>query len=114
MLHPNGRVSDVQRRQMTTVLAPNVYNIAIDGSFDDAQAMVKRMFGDTAMTGRFRISAVNSINWARLMAQVVYYFAVGVQLGAPHRKVALGVPRAISATCSPVMLPRRWACRSSG
>lgn len=92
MLHPNGRVSDVQRRQMTTVLAPNVYNIAIDGSFDDAQAMVKRMFGDTAMTGRFRISAVNSINWARLMAQVVYYFAVGVQLGAPHRKVAFSVP----------------------
>ncbi|OCC24975.1 threonine synthase [Croceicoccus estronivorus] len=92
MLHPNGRVSDVQRRQMTTVLAPNVYNIAIDGSFDDAQAMVKRMFGDTAMTGRFRISAVNSINWARLMAQVVYYFAVGVQMGAPHRKVAFSVP----------------------
>jgi threonine synthase len=92
MLHPNGRVSDVQRRQMTTVLAPNVYNIAIDGSFDDAQAMVKRMFGDTAMTGRFRISAVNSINWARLMAQVVYYFAVGVQLGAPHRKIAFSVP----------------------
>ncbi len=92
MLHPKGRVSDVQRRQMTTVLAPNVYNIAIDGSFDDAQAMVKRMFGDTAMTGRFRISAVNSINWARLMAQVVYYFAVGVQLGAPHRKIAFSVP----------------------
>ena len=92
MLHPNGRVSDVQRRQMTTVLSPNVYNIAIDGSFDDAQAMVKRMFGDRAMTDRFRISAVNSINWARLMAQVVYYFAVGVQLGAPHRKIAFSVP----------------------
>src|SRR5690606_31412418 len=92
MLHPNGRVSDVQRRQMTTVRAPNVHNIAIDGSFDDAQAMVKRMFGDTAMTGRFRISAVNSINWARLMAQVVYYFASAVQLGAPHRKVAYSVP----------------------
>ena len=92
MLHPNGRVSDVQRRQMTTVLAPNVYNVAIEGSFDDAQATVKRMFGDTAMTDRFQISAVNSINWARLMAQVVYYFAVGVQLGAPHRKVAFSVP----------------------
>ena len=92
MLHPNGRVSDVQRRQMTTVQAPNVFNIAIDGSFDDAQAMVKRMFGDTAMTGRFQISAVNSINWARLMAQVVYYFAAGLQLGAPHRKVAFSVP----------------------
>ena len=93
MLHPKGRVSDVQRRQMTTVLAPNVHNIAIEGAtFDDAQAMVKRMFNDTAMTGRFNIGAVNSINWARLMAQVVYYFAAGLQLGAPHRPVAFSVP----------------------
>ena len=92
MLHPQGRVSDVQRRQMTTVLAPNVHNIAIDGSFDDAQAIVKRMFGDPDMTGRFRISAVNSINWARLMAQVVYYFAAALQLGSPDRKVAFSVP----------------------
>ncbi|MCB2075359.1 MAG: threonine synthase [Novosphingobium sp.] len=92
MLHPNGRVSDVQRRQMTTVLAPNVHNIAIDGTFDDAQAMVKRMFGDPDVNQRFRLSAVNSINWARLMAQVVYYFAAGVQLGAPHRPVAFSVP----------------------
>ena len=92
MLHPRGRVSDVQRRQMTTVLAPNVHNIAISGSFDDAQAMVKRMFNDPAMTGRFNIGAVNSINWARLMAQVVYYFAAGIQLGAPHRPVAFSVP----------------------
>ena len=92
MLHPAGRVSDVQRRQMTTVLAPNVHNVAIDGSFDDAQATVKRMFNDPAMTGRFAISAVNSINWARLMAQVVYYFAAALQLGAPQRKVAFSVP----------------------
>ena len=92
MLHPNGRVSEVQRRQMTTVLAPNVHNIAIEGSFDDAQAMVKRMFNDRAMTDRFAIGAVNSINWARLMAQVVYYFAAALQLGAPHRKVAFSVP----------------------
>jgi threonine synthase len=92
MLHPKGRVSDVQRRQMTTVLAPNVHNIAIEGSFDDAQATVKRMFNDPAMTGKFNIGAVNSINWARLMAQVVYYFAAGLQLGAPHRKVAFAVP----------------------
>jgi threonine synthase len=92
MVHPKGRVSDVQRRQMTTVKAPNVHNIAIDGSFDDAQAMVKRMFGDPTMTGRFHIGAVNSINWARLMAQVVYYFAAALQLGAPHRKVAFSVP----------------------
>lgn len=92
MLHPHGRVSDVQRRQMTTVLAPNVHNIAIEGTFDDAQAMVKRMFNDTAMTSRFAIGAVNSINWARLMAQVVYYFAAALQLGAPHRPVAFSVP----------------------
>ncbi|WP_373487194.1 threonine synthase [Blastomonas sp.] len=92
MLHPDGRVSDVQRRQMTTVLAPNVHNIAIAGSFDDAQAMVKRMFNDRDFADRFSLSAVNSINWARLMAQVVYYFAAALQLGAPHRKVAFSVP----------------------
>ncbi|MEO6091754.1 MAG: threonine synthase [Novosphingobium sp.] len=92
MLHPRGRVSDVQRRQMTTVRAPNVHNIAIDGTFDDAQAMVKRMFNDPELTGRFRLSAVNSINWARLMAQVVYYFAAALQLGAPRRPVAFSVP----------------------
>jgi threonine synthase len=92
MLHPEGRVSDVQRRQMTTVMAPNIHNIAISGTFDDAQAMVKRMFGDTGVTGRFEISAVNSINWARLMAQVVYYFYAAVRLGAPHRAVAFSVP----------------------
>ena len=92
MLHPEGRVSDVQRRQMTTVIAPNVHNIAIDGSFDDAQAMVKRIFADKDVTDRFTISAVNSINWARLMAQVVYYFYAGVRLGAPYRQVAFSVP----------------------
>ncbi|RDC60425.1 Threonine synthase [Alteripontixanthobacter maritimus] len=93
MLHPKGRVSDVQRRQMTTMRAPNVHNIAVeDASFDDAQAMVKRMFRDPAMNTRFHIGAVNSINWARLMAQVVYYFAAAMQLGAPQRKVAFSVP----------------------
>ncbi len=92
MLHPRGRVSDVQRRQMTTVLAPNVHNLAIEGTFDDAQAMVKRMFNDSAMNSRFTLGAVNSINWARLMAQVVYYFAAALQLGAPYRKVAFSVP----------------------
>lgn len=93
MLHPAGRVSDVQRRQMTTVRSPNVHNIAVEGaSFDDAQVMVKRMFGDTALTSRFHIGAVNSINWARLMAQVVYYFAAALQLGAPQRKAAFSVP----------------------
>ncbi|EDL49006.1 threonine synthase [Erythrobacter sp. SD-21] len=92
MLHPKGRVSDVQRRQMTTVRAPNVHNIAIDGSFDDAQAMVKRIFADTDVTAKHRIGAVNSINWARLMAQVVYYFAASLQLGGPERKLAFSVP----------------------
>jgi len=92
MLHPRGRVSEVQRRQMTTVLAPNVHNIAIEGSFDDAQALVKAMFAHQSFAGRFNLSAVNSINWARLMAQIVYYFHAAVQLGAPDRKVAFSVP----------------------
>ena len=92
MLHPAGRVSDVQRVQMTTVRAPNVHNVAIEGDFDQAQAMVKRLFADEAVTVRHRLGAVNSINWARLMAQVVYYFAAALQLGAPDRKVAFSVP----------------------
>ncbi|WP_086619438.1 threonine synthase [Erythrobacter tepidarius] len=92
MLHPKGRVSEVQRRQMTTVLSPNVHNLAIDGSFDDAQAHVKLMFTDPQVTGRLNLGAVNSINWARLMAQVVYYFASALQLGAPERTVAYCVP----------------------
>ncbi len=92
MLHPDGRISDVQRRQMTTVLAPNVHNIAIAGSFDDAQAMVKAMFNDAEFRTRHNLSAVNSINWARLMAQVVYYFFSAVRLGAPERRVAFSVP----------------------
>ena len=93
MLHPAGRISDVQRVQMTTVRAPNVHNIAVEGgSFDDAQAMVKRLFADETVTARHRIGAVNSINWARLVAQVVYYFAAALQLGAPERRVAFSVP----------------------
>ena len=77
---------------MTTVLAPNVHNIAIDGSFDDAQAMVKAMFDDAGLRRPLPLSAVNSINWARLMAQVVYYFYAAVRLGAPDRPVAFAVP----------------------
>ena len=92
MLHPQGRVSDVQRRQMTTVLADNVHNVAIEGSFDDAQAMVKRMFSDQDVTSKITLSAVNSINWARLASQVVYYFYSAVRLGAPHRQIAFSVP----------------------
>ena len=92
MLHPAGRVTDVQRRQMTTVAAPNIHNIAIEGDFDDAQALVKAMFGDPAVAGRLRLSAVNSINWARLAAQVVYYAYTSVRLRQPGGVVHFSVP----------------------
>jgi threonine synthase len=92
MLHPAGRVSEVQRRQMTTVAAPNVFNIAIDGTFDDAQALVKALFNDAEFRDRQALSAVNSINWARLQAQIVYYFYAAVRLGAPERAVNFSVP----------------------
>jgi threonine synthase len=92
MLHPKGRVSEVQRRQMTTIDASNVFNIAIDGSFDDCQDLVKAMFNDHAFRDRIRMSAVNSINWARVMAQVVYYASAAVALGAPDRQIGFAVP----------------------
>jgi threonine synthase len=92
MLHPKGRVSEVQRRQMTTVLADNVYNIALEGTFDDCQDQVKAMFNDLAFRDAMNLSAVNSINWARIMAQIVYYFVAGAALGAPDRAVAFSVP----------------------
>ncbi len=92
MLHPLGRVSEVQRRQMTTVLSANVHNIAIEGSFDDCQDLVKAMFADAAFRDELALSAVNSINWARVMAQTVYYFAAALALGAPQRAVAFAVP----------------------
>ena len=92
MLHPLGRVSDVQRKQMTTVMSPNVHNLAIDGNFDDCQAMVKALFNDLAFRDEIALSAVNSINWARVMAQVVYYFTSAVALGAPERQVSYAVP----------------------
>jgi len=92
ILHPEGRTSDVQRKQMTTVDASNVYNIAVKGTFDDCQDMVKAMFADTTFRGELNLSAVNSINWARIMAQVVYYFWAAVHVGAPHRPVAFSVP----------------------
>ncbi|MDW5376254.1 threonine synthase [Halomonas sp. HP20-15] len=94
ILHPHNRVSEVQRRQMTSVLADNVFNIAIEGNFDDAQAMVKASFADQAFLNGTRLVAVNSINWARIMAQVVYYVAAGVALGAPHREISFCVPSA--------------------
>lgn len=92
ILHPEGRISEVQRRQMTTVLAPNVWNIAIAGSFDDCQDLVKAMFNDTPFRDALNLSAVNSINWARIMAQIPYYFSAAVALGAPEREVAFAVP----------------------
>jgi len=94
ILHPHNRVSEVQRRQMTTVLADNVFNIAIEGNFDDAQAMVKASFANQDFLNGERLVAVNSINWARIMAQIVYYVAAGVALGAPHREVSFCVPSA--------------------
>jgi threonine synthase len=92
ILHPHGRVSEVQRRQMTTVDASNVFNIAIEGSFDDCQDLVKAMFNDAPFRARWRLSAVNSINWARIMAQIPYYVWAAVALGAPERAVAFAVP----------------------
>jgi len=92
MLHPQGRVSDVQRRQMTTVLSENIHNIAIEGTFDDCQDMVKAMFNDPEMRKKLKLSAVNSINWARIMAQVVYYFWAGSKLGAPEAHLSFAVP----------------------
>lgn len=92
ILHPLGRTSEVQRRQMTTVLAPNVRNIAVRGNFDDCQDLVKAMFADAPFRQAMRLSAVNSINWARIAAQIAYYVAAAVALGAPDREVAFAVP----------------------
>jgi threonine synthase len=92
ILHPRGRTSEVQRRQMTTVLSPNVHNIAIEGTFDDCQDLLKAMFADAAFRDRVKLSAVNSINWARIAVQIAYYVAAAVALGAPKRRVAFTVP----------------------
>ena len=92
ILFPYGRVSDVQRRQMTTPSEPNVHALAVDGDFDDCQALVKDMFNDFAFRDAVGLAGVNSINWARVLAQVVYYFSSAVSLGAPHRPVSFTVP----------------------
>jgi threonine synthase len=92
ILYPHGRVSDVQRRQMTTVSEANAHALAITGSFDDAQARLKDMFNDFTFRDEVRLAGVNSINFARVLAQVVYYFTSAVALGAPHRKVSFTVP----------------------
>ena len=92
ILYPQGRVSEVQRRQMTTVASANVHAIAVAGTFDDCQDLVKAMFADREFRDRLNLSAVNSINWARIVGQIVYYFAAAVALGAPHRPVSFSVP----------------------
>ncbi|MGR3493994.1 threonine synthase [Citreimonas sp.] len=92
ILYPHGRVSEVQRRQMTTPSEANVHALAIDGHFDDAQARLKDMFNDFDFRDRVRLAGVNSINWARVLAQVVYYFSAAASLGAPDRKVSFTVP----------------------
>jgi threonine synthase len=92
VLFPAGRISAVQRRMMTTAADENVHAIAVEGTFDDCQALVKSLFNHHAFRDSVRLSAVNSINWARIVAQVVYYFTAAATLGAPHRKVAFTVP----------------------
>lgn len=92
ILHPYERVSEVQRRQMTTVIDNNVFNIAVKGSFDDCQGMVKSSFADQSFLKGAKLGAVNSINWARIMAQIVYYFSSALSVGAPHREVSFSVP----------------------
>jgi threonine synthase len=92
VLFPRGRVSDVQRRMMTTAREQNVHALAIEGTFDDCQAIVKGMFDHHVFRDRVRLSGANSINWARIVAQVVYYFTAAVAIGAPWRKVAFTVP----------------------
>lgn len=92
ILYPQGRVSDVQRRQMTTVDAPNVHAIALEGTFDDCQNMLKALFNDHKVRDELALSGVNSINWARIIAQTVYYFTAGISLGSPHRPVSFAVP----------------------
>jgi threonine synthase len=92
IFYPHGRVSEVQRRQMTTVASDNVHAIAIEGTFDDCQDLVKALFADAGLRRELNLSAVNSINWARIAAQTVYYVAAGVALGAPARPVSFSVP----------------------
>jgi threonine synthase len=92
ILFPHGRVSDVQRRQMTTVADKNIHALAVEGTFDDCQALVKAMFNDTAFRKEQQLSGVNSINWARIAAQIPYYVTAAASLGAPHRPIRFAVP----------------------
>ena len=108
VLYPDGRVSDVQRRQMTTVDAPNVRTVAIEGTFDDCQDLVKAMFADEPFRAEHRLGAVNSINWARVMAQIVYY-VTGHAISALPRRCRSRCRPATSATCWPGGSPAGWA-----
>jgi len=92
ILHPHNRVSEVQRRMMTTIHDSNVFNLAVDGTFDDCQNIVKSLFSDADLKKSLHLTAVNSINWARIVAQVVYYFYAALNLGAPSRKLNFAVP----------------------
>jgi threonine synthase len=92
ILFPDGRVSDVQRKQMTTPRDANVHTLSVDGTFDDCQALVKGMFNDAPFRKEMSLAGVNSINWARVMAQITYYFVAASRLGAPHKPVAFSVP----------------------
>ncbi len=92
VMYPHGRVSEVQRRQMTTPTESNVHALAVDGDFDDCQALLKDMFNDFEFRDTVKLAGVNSINWGRVLAQVVYYFTSAVSLGAPHRPVSFTVP----------------------
>ena len=109
ILHPEGRTSEVQRRQMTTVLSPNVANLAVQGSFDDCQDLVKAMFADIPFRTEVRLAAVNSINWVRIAAQIPYYAYAALALGAPDRPVAFSVP---TGNFGNVMAA--WAARAMG
>ena len=109
ILHPHGRTSEVQRRQMTTVTAANVANLAVEGTFDDCQDLVKAMFADAPFRAEMRLSAVNSINWARVAAQIPYYVAAALALGAPDREMSFAVP---SGNFGNVLAA--WAARRMG
>ena len=109
ILHPHGRVSDVQRRQMTTVHSANVHNVAVEGTFDDCQDLVKAMFGDATFRDEVRLGAVNSINWARVMAQVVYYVVAAARLGSVGKPVSFAVPTGNFGNVF-----AGWAARSMG
>lgn len=112
ILYPHGRVSEVQRRQMTTVNAANIHALAVEGTFDDCQAHVKAMFNHLTFRDHYALSGVNSINWARILAQTVYYFTSAAALGAPHRPVNFSVPTGNFGIFWQAMSPNPWACLS--